>query len=126
MSYFNQFIQYRALKFKFSSMGSYSISDMERMVDNGTLLQSDDGVTVRRATLEEMSPVALRNVCAKLSVDLVERLDKTLEVLGITKRDFIEMALVEALNQVDQHLLDVDAFEYIEAKQAAAEGADHE
>ena len=123
MSYFDQFIQYRALKFKFSSMGSLTISDIERMVENGNLMHSDDGETVRPTTLEEACPIPLRNVCAKLTVDLVERLDKTLDILEISKREFIEMALIEALNRVDQELLDIDAFEFIEARQNAAEEA---
>lgn len=120
MSYFDQFIKYRALKFKFESMGSFSISEIERMVENGSILHSDDdGKTVRPSTLEEALPIPLRNVCAKLSVELVDRLDNTLSVLDISKREFIEMALIEALNQVDIQLAEVDAFEYIEARQAS-------
>lgn len=117
MSYFDQFIKYRALKFKFESMGTLSISDIERMVENGSVLRIDDDGKTFPFTLEEAIPV--RNVCAKLSVDLVDRLDKTLSVLDISKREFIEMALVEALNQVDIQLAEVDAFEYIEARQAS-------
>lgn len=123
MSYFNQFIQYRALKFKFSSMGSLTISDIERMVENGSLGKEVDGVFVPHQSIEEACPIPLRNVCAKLSVDLVERLDKTLDILEISKREFIEMALIEALSRVDQELLDIDAFEFIEARQNAAEEA---
>lgn len=121
MSYFDQFIKYRALKFKFSSMGSFSYSDLERMVENGSIGKEVDGVFVP-STMDEVSPIPLRNVCAKLSVDLVERLDNTLCILDISKREFIEMALVEALNRVDQELLDIDAFEFIEAQQKADEG----
>lgn len=120
MSYFDQFIKYRALKFKFESMGSLSVSDIERMVENGSVFHTDDdGKTVRPLTLEEALPIPLRNVCAKLSVELVDRLDNTLSVLDISKREFIEMALIEALNQVDIQLAEVDAFEYIEARQAS-------
>lgn len=112
MSHFDQFIQYRALSFKFSALGSMTIDDMERMVEAGSLLKSDDGETVRRTTLEEICPIPLRNVCAKLSVELVDRLDNALGILGISKRQFIEAALIEALNKVDQVLEEVDAFEY--------------
>lgn len=119
MSYFDQFIQYRALKFKFSSMGSLTISDIERMVESGSLQRTDENGNVVPTTLEDACPIPLRNVCAKLSVELVERLDKTLGILDISKREFIEMALIEALNRVDQELLDIDAFEFIEAQQSA-------
>lgn len=121
MSYFDQFIQYRALKFKFDSMGSVSLDDVEASLRGGSILHSDDGgKTMRPATLEEAFPIPLRNVCAKLSVDLVDRLDKTLSILSISKREFIEMSLIEALNRVDQELLDIDAFEYINRMDAQA------
>ena len=112
MAHFDQFIQYRALKFKFSTLGSMTLDDMERLIESGAILKSDDGETVRRTTLEEISPIPLRNVCAKLSVPLVERLDNALAILDISKRQFIELALIEALDKVDKVLQEVDAFEY--------------
>lgn len=115
MNHFDQYIQFRALKFKFSALGSVTLDDMERMVENGSILKSDDdGKTVRRTTLEEISPIPLRNVCAKLSVQLVERLDNALGILDISKRQFIELALIEAMDKVDKVLEDIDAFEYCE------------
>jgi len=119
MSFFDQFIQYRSLKFKFSTMGTLTLSDIEGMIQAGSLLYTDDGETVRPPTFEEACPIPLRNVCAKLSSDLVDRLDKTLDILEISKREFIEMSLIEALNRVDQQLLDIDAFEFLEAREAA-------
>jgi len=123
MSHFDQFIKYRALRFKFDSLGSSTLGDVESHIESGSLLKSDDGQTVRRTSLEEAFPqLRIKNVCAKLSGDLVDRLDNSLSILGMSKRDFIEMALVEALDRVDQELADVDAFEFIEARQAADEG----
>lgn len=121
MTHFDQFIQYRALKFKFSSLGSVGIDSIERMVESGALLHSDDGKTVRPTTLEEACPIPLRNVCAKLSVQLVERLDNTLGIIDISKRQFIELALIEALDKVDKVLEDIDAFEYCGKSQEVAE-----
>ena len=40
----------------------------------------------------------------------------------MSKRQFIEMAIIEALDEVDKVLQEVDAFEYVEARQEA----DHE
>lgn len=122
MKHFDQYIQFRALKFKFSALGSMTLDDMERMIESGALLKSDDdGKTVRPTSLEEISPIPLRNVCAKLSVQLVERLDNALGILDISKRQFIELALIEALDKVDQVLEDVDAFEYCEKPEQGAE-----
>ena len=123
MSHFDQFIKYRALRFKFDSLGSSTLGDVESHIESGSLLKSDDGQTVRRTSLEEAFPqLRIKNVCAKLSGDLVDRLDNSLSILGMSKRDFIEMALVEALDRVDQELADIDAFEFIEARQAADKG----
>jgi len=123
MSHFDQFIKYRALRFKFDSLGSATLGDLESHIESGSLLKSDDGQSVRRTSLEEAFPqLRIKNVCAKLSGDLVDRLDNSLGILGMSKRDFIEMALVEALDRVDQELHDIDAFEFIEAKQKADEG----
>ena len=123
MSHFDQFIKYRALRFKFDSLGSSTLGDAEGMIERGSMLVSDDGQTVRRTSLEEAFPqLRIKNVCAKLSGDLVDRLDNSLGILGMSKRDFIEMALIEALDRVDQELHDIDAFEFIEAKQKADEG----
>ena len=112
MSHFDQFIQYRALSFKFSGMGSMTLDDMERMIEAGSLGTAVDGEFVPAKSLEDICPIPLRNVCAKLSVELVERLDNALGVLNMSKRQFIEAALIEALNRVDQVLEEVDAFEY--------------
>jgi hypothetical protein len=120
MAHFDQFIQFRALKFKFSSLGSLTFDDLERMVEAGSLGKEVDGVFVPAKGLEDVSPIPLRNVCAKLSVQLVERLDNALGILDISKRQFIELALVEALDKVDKVLEDVDAFEYCEKPEQEA------
>lgn len=121
MSYFDQYIQFKALAFKFSGMGTLSISDLERMVEGGSLGQDVDGTFVPAQSLEEVCPIPLRNVCAKLSVELVDRLDNSLSILSMSKREFIEMALIEALDKVDVVLEEIDAFELHEARQARGE-----
>lgn len=121
MSYFDQYIQFKALGFKFAGMGSLSISDLERMVEGGSLGQDVNGTFVPAQTLEDVCPIPLRNVCAKLSVELVDRLDNSLSILSMSKREFIEMALIEALDKVDQVLEDIDAFEFHEARRQESE-----
>jgi len=90
MSDFQQYIQYRALAFKYGRENQ----DLTEAV-----LASGD------------EPLPLRNVCAKLTVELAERIDNTAAVLGITKRLFIERALIEAMDQVDAMLDQVGAWE---------------
>jgi len=81
MSDFNEFMHYRVLAFKYSL----------RNEDLADKIIGENGV----------DQIPLRNVCAKLSPDLSDRIDRTVSVLGISKRLFIERALIEALEQVD-------------------------
>lgn len=56
----------------------------------------------------------LKNVCAKLSVELSDKLDEVCSLLSLSKRRFIESALVEALNQAEFIMHDdVDMLEHI-------------
>ena len=93
MSEFKQFIQYRALAFKF---------DRQNLDVSEQLLASGD------------APLPLRNVCAKLSVELSDRIDQTVSVLGVSKRLFIERALIEAIEQAEAMLDEVGAWEGFE------------
>lgn len=42
-----------------------------------------------------------RNVCAKVSIQLADRLDNTLNILDLSKRRFVEAAIIAALNEAD-------------------------
>jgi len=115
MTYFEQYMQHRALSFKFSTEGQ-SLSQLEQAVARGSIGTAQDGVFVPATTLEEVVPIKLQNVCAKLSQTLVDRLDQSLSVLDMTKRDFIELALIEALDKVDAILEETNAFEFVDAR----------
>lgn len=95
MSDFKQFIQYRALAFKFSLQNA---EITEAVIESGA------------------EPIPLRNVCAKLTVELAERIDRTADTLGISKRQFIERALIEAMDQVDAMIAEVGVFDDLEAR----------
>lgn len=41
-----------------------------------------------------------KNVCAHLHISLVERLEEAVTLLNISKREFIEAALIDALDRV--------------------------
>jgi len=96
MSDFKQFIQYRALAFKFD--------------------RQNIDLTEAMLAREGEQPIPLRNVCAKLTVELAERIDNTAAVLGITKRLFIERALIEAMDQADAMLAEVGALDDLEGE----------
>ena len=81
MSDFNEFMHYRVLAFKYSLRN-------EELTD--------------KIINESGDQIPLRNVCAKLSPELADRLDSMVSVLGISKRLFIERALIEALDQCDE------------------------
>lgn len=44
----------------------------------------------------------LKNVCAKLSVQLSDEIDRVTNLLDVSKRRFIEAALVDALNEANR------------------------
>ena len=101
MNRFEQYLQYRALSLKFKYQHPLFTNVLDHMIEA-------EGV-----------PVPVQNVCAKLAVPLVERLETTLGLLSMSKRQFIEMALIDALDRADVVLQDTGALE-------ALEGARHE
>ena len=123
MSNFDQFIQYRALHFKFTTAtpGS-SLGDVEAMLQGGMLKIRDEAGNPAEATLENWladSGLEIRNVCAKVPASLVAELDNTLSILQMKKRDFIEMALRDALERAAKIIDEVDAFSSREEEHAA-------
>jgi hypothetical protein len=110
MTNFEQYIQYRALACKFSGSVIDKRELFQREIDKGHFVRRDQNGVLRtivgidEVTPNDLLPAELRNVCAKLDSLIVDRLDRTLDVLGMTKRDFIELALVEALDKSDQIL----------------------
>lgn len=93
MSDFNEFIQYRALSLKFERQNQELT---EAVIASG------------------IEPLPLRNVCAKLAVELSDRIDRTVALLGVSKRLFIERALIEAMDQADAAIAAVGALDDLE------------
>ena len=52
----------------------------------------------------------MKNVCAMVSPQLFTELEGTCELLGISKRKFIEGALIEALNKAAAIVSEVEPF----------------
>lgn len=52
-----------------------------------------------------------KNVCAHLPIPLVERLENSLSLLNMSKREFITAALIDALDRFDKIANQYDIFE---------------
>lgn len=91
---FDQFIQYRALSMKASVEGTSS----SKILDNA--IEKDPKLAAH-----------FKTVCAPISIELFERLDHTLGLLDISKRTFIEAAIIDALDKADVIMAQVDIFE---------------
>lgn len=77
---FHQKIQYHALHHMYGTDGNKIIDSM---------LASDPSIAEKNK---------LRNVCALIHSELFDRLENMCSFLDISKREFIEYALIEALN----------------------------
>jgi len=97
MNDFEQYIQYRALAYKYDTLKGANLS---RSIDHLIDKLPEQGFEA-----EGVNFPPVKNVCAKVSVELSERLDDTVSTLGMSKRQFIEMALIQALDFAD-HMLE--------------------
>ena len=89
MSDFNDLIMYKALGVKFKKMhGDSSLAPyIEQLIDN-----------------ESVVVPQIKNVCAKLSVELSDKLDDLVDRLGISKRAFIEACLIQGMHCAEHTL----------------------
>lgn len=76
MSNMNEYLQYRALTAKYNTQH--------------TLLKAYE------------SELPGKQVCSTLSHELVTRMENVLAILGMTKRQLIEMAIIEALDEAEE------------------------
>jgi hypothetical protein len=92
----DQEILMRALQFKSSLEGQSSGNNyaMEKAIEEHAA-KSDE----------------FKTVCAPISVPLFDRMGDKIQILGMSKRQFIEMAIVEALDRCDEIMNEVDVFE---------------
>ena len=93
MQYFDQYMEHRALVFKFGASNSDVITD----------LILDDPETAEK--------LKVKNVCAKISCELSDELDYTCNILGLSKRKFVEMAISAAIERCGTIMEKLDIFE---------------
>lgn len=75
---FDEYVTYRALGRKYDDSGRI----LDKMLDDLPHNNTD-----------------IKNVCAKLCTPLVDRLESVVGFLDISKREFIELALIEAIQR---------------------------
>jgi hypothetical protein len=65
--------------------------------------------------------IPLKNVCAKLTPHLSDEVDSVVGLLGISKRRFLECAIIDAVNKAHQIIRDEGVWEALnhEEEQAA-------
>jgi hypothetical protein len=108
MSDFKDFLRYRALARRFQS-GALSLGDIETHMGKGHIV----GPNGAPATLEEGIPeLQIRNLCAKVPGALIEELDGLLDDLKMSKRDFVEYAIREAMANARAILAEVGGPEF--------------
>ncbi len=95
--HFDQFIQYRALDFKFRTF-----SGSDHLLENPELVEK----------------LKLRTVCTAIVPSVFDDLEDLCNLLGVTKRRFAEMALIEAIEKANLIVKQVDAFEFVHQDQA--------
>ena len=97
MNDFEQYIQFRALAYKYETLKGDKLSRAINELIDQTPLEGFEA--------EGFKLPPLKNVCAKVSVELADRLDNTIGKLGMSKREFVEIDIIQALDFSD-HMLE--------------------
>ncbi len=92
--YFKEIITHKALSFKLS--GHFT----------GSLV--DDLIETKPEVAKQF-----KNVCAPIPLDVVERLEHTLNTLNLTKREFLTQAVISALDEAEAIMDEIDITEYL-------------
>lgn len=103
MKMYHQFIEYKALTYKWAGKG---IDQMDNLT--GKFVGDGKG-GLRPATLDDF--METQNVCAKLPMPLVQRMETACSILGISKRVLVEIAINEALEGIEEIFDQIDVHE---------------
>lgn len=103
MENIREYIRYKALDFKYGTR-SGGARLLDHVIEN--VVDSDGNVVG-----QEVTEIKLQNVCAKLSEELVKRMENSISLLNMSKREFIELAVIQALDEIDSVLVELDVFD---------------
>lgn len=102
-SIFEQKITHKVLSFK--------LDESAKLID--LLLDDPD------ASENFKKQLKLKNVCAQLQEPLVNRLESTLSILSMSKREFLELAIIEALDKSDLIMKDCGIDDFLQQNTSA-------
>ena len=102
MNQLTELLMYKALHFKQRGQNGFSMI-LEHMVGEDS---------------EVIDKLQIKNVCAKVSEQLADRLDNMCGFLDLSKRRFIEAAIINALDEADRVAAEVKMFERFEEQEA--------
>ena len=68
----------------------------------GVLGYSGRMILDQTGQLDDIKTMPIKNVCAKLAVTLVDQIDEACNVLSMSKREFIEIAITNLIAEVDE------------------------
>lgn len=74
---------------------------------------ADQGMLMDMISSDPDYQAQLKNVCAKLSVQLSDKIDSVCGMLDISKRTFIEAALIQAVEQAEAVMEAEGLFDYL-------------
>jgi hypothetical protein len=98
--YFKSYLQYKTLEHRFRTpFDGNTIDELLRGFETKAFTD-ENGDQVEETVINER--LKLQNVCAKMPVQLVRRLEATLEVLSMSKREFIELAIITAIEEAER------------------------
>lgn len=105
--YFNEFFLRKALEFKHGPEGNTLDGLLDLFLESGS----------------EDFPIPMKNVCAKLTVELSDQIDGLCSLLEMPKRKFIEMAIINAIGKFEEIAKEYEIYEQYENKKNASEAA---
>lgn len=97
---FDKYVQYKALDRLYSTQNDGFLEMALRSGDEGT---------------QDMIKAEMKNVCALIHKSLFDQLESTCGLLEISKRKFIEMALIEMLERADKIIDEVGVIDHFVA-----------
>jgi hypothetical protein len=92
---FDDLIKLKALQLKATHSGQTTTEAMESHFERPEVVEA----------------FKLRQVCAMVSPQLFQELEGTCELLGISKRKFVEVCLIDGMNRAGAIVSEVDPFQ---------------
>jgi macrodomain Ter protein organizer (MatP/YcbG family) len=84
---------------------------LDRLITTHVLDRIAENGEVTELALQNAPEGVTRQLCAKVSPQLAERVEQTCRILNLSKRRFIEAAIITALDEADQILEWEDFYE---------------